>query len=51
MREMFGSPGKTSGLVLRIGQFLFSSASGAAMASVDGFKLCTAFWYFCVFSL
>ncbi|KAL8093497.1 CASP-like protein 5B1 [Apium graveolens] len=41
----FGSPGKASGLLLRSGQFLFSSASAAAMVSVAGFNLCTAFCF------
>lgn len=42
---MFGSPGKISGLVLRIGQCSFAAASIGVMASAHGFFNSTAFWY------
>ncbi|KAA8534166.1 hypothetical protein F0562_031641 [Nyssa sinensis] len=45
MKDLFGSPGKVSGLVLRIGQCLFATASIAVMASSSGFYTTTAFCY------
>ncbi|KAK2968549.1 hypothetical protein RJ640_009394 [Escallonia rubra] len=45
MKELFGSPGKVSGLVLRIGQCLFAAASIVVMASASGFSSTTAFCY------
>lgn len=45
MKDMFGSPGKISGLVLRIGQCSFAAASIGVMASAHGFFNSTAFWY------
>ncbi|KAH7854152.1 hypothetical protein Vadar_010779 [Vaccinium darrowii] len=45
MKYLFGSPGKVSGLVLRIGQCLFASASIGVMASASGFSTTTAFCY------
>ncbi|MCD7445776.1 hypothetical protein HAX54_000014 [Datura stramonium] len=45
MKELFGGPGKVSGLVLRMGQCLFAVASIAVMASSHGFATCTAFCY------
>lgn len=57
MKKPFGSPGKASGLILRIGQCLFSTASIGVMTSASGFSTVTAFWYsilvsrFCVFLL
>ncbi|KAK1355277.1 hypothetical protein POM88_048533 [Heracleum sosnowskyi] len=45
MKEVFGSPGKVSGLVLRIGQFLSAGASCGAMTSAPGFSVSTAFCY------
>ncbi|XP_009594232.1 CASP-like protein 5B1 [Nicotiana tabacum] len=45
MKEVFGSPGKVSGLILRMGQCLFASASIAVMASASGFSSSTAFCY------
>lgn len=46
MKELFGGPGKVSGLVLRMGQCVFGVASIAVMASSHGFATCTAFWYY-----
>ncbi|KAI5670599.1 hypothetical protein M9H77_10963 [Catharanthus roseus] len=45
MKELFGSPGKASGLCLRIGQCLFAAASLGVMASASGFSTATAFCY------
>ncbi|KAI8564093.1 hypothetical protein RHMOL_Rhmol03G0155600 [Rhododendron molle] len=45
MKDLFGSPGKVSGLLLRIGQCLFASASIGVMASASGFSTTTAFCY------
>ncbi|KAL2227480.1 UNVERIFIED_CONTAM: CASP-like protein 5B3 [Sesamum indicum] len=45
MKEVFGSPGKKSGLILRIGQCVFAAASIAVMASASGFSTTTAFCY------
>ncbi|KAI8030666.1 CASP-like protein 5B2 [Camellia lanceoleosa] len=45
MKDLFGSPGKVSGLVLRIGQCLFAAASIGVMASASGFSGTTAFCY------
>uniref|UniRef100_M1CL54 CASP-like protein n=1 Tax=Solanum tuberosum TaxID=4113 RepID=M1CL54_SOLTU len=45
MKELFGGPGKVSGLVLRMGQCLFAAASMVVMASSHGFATCTAFCY------
>lgn len=45
MKELFGSPGKASGLLLRIGQCLFAAASIGVMASASGFSTATAFCY------
>uniref|UniRef100_A0A5B7AWS0 CASP-like protein n=1 Tax=Davidia involucrata TaxID=16924 RepID=A0A5B7AWS0_DAVIN len=45
MKDLFGSPGKVSGLVLRIGQCLFATASIVVMASASGFSITTAFCY------
>lgn len=44
MKELFGGPGRVSGLVLRMGQCLFAAASMVVMASSHGFATCTAFW-------
>lgn len=50
MKELFGSPGKLSGLCLRIGQCLFAAASLGVMASASGFSTATAFWsVYCIF--
>lgn len=46
MKELIGSPGKVSGLVLRLGQCGFAAASIGVMASASGFSSYTAFWYF-----
>ncbi|KAG5557847.1 hypothetical protein RHGRI_007926 [Rhododendron griersonianum] len=43
MKDLFGSPGKVSGLLLRIGQCLFASASIGVLASASGFSTTTAF--------
>ncbi|GFZ15037.1 uncharacterized protein family [Actinidia rufa] len=45
MKDLFGSPGKVSGLVLRVGQCLFAAASIAVMASASSFSTTTAFCY------
>lgn len=45
MKEMFGSPGKLSGLALRMGQFSFAAASIGTMISAPGFFNSTAFCY------
>ncbi|CAL5366010.1 unnamed protein product [Camellia sinensis] len=47
MKDLFGSPGKVSGLVLRIGQCLFAAASIGVMASASGFSGTTAFCCSC----
>ncbi|KAL6509509.1 hypothetical protein OROGR_022819 [Orobanche gracilis] len=45
MKELFGSPGRKSGLILRLGQCVFAAASIAVMASASGFSTTTAFCY------
>lgn len=45
MKVVVGSPGTWSGLVLRIGQCAFASASMGIMVSALGFSNYTAFWY------
>ncbi|KAL2548831.1 CASP-like protein 5B2 [Forsythia ovata] len=45
MKELFGSPGTKSGLILRIGQCLFAVSSVVVMASASGFSTTTAFCY------
>ncbi|KAJ6303633.1 hypothetical protein OIU77_017499 [Salix suchowensis] len=45
MKQIIGSPGTVSGLLLRIGQFLFASASISTMASAIGFSTYTSFCY------
>ncbi|KAK4436594.1 CASP-like protein 5B2 [Sesamum alatum] len=45
MKELFGSPGRKSGLILRIGQCVFAAASIGVMASASGFSTSTAFCY------
>ncbi|KAM7526386.1 hypothetical protein LguiA_016288 [Lonicera macranthoides] len=45
MKELIGGPGTISGMMLRIGQFLFASASIGAMVSALGFSNYTAFCY------
>ncbi|XP_059317874.1 CASP-like protein 5B1 [Lycium ferocissimum] len=45
MKELFGGPGKVSGLILRMGQCIFAAASISVMASSHGFSTCTAFCY------
>ncbi|MFS7933774.1 hypothetical protein Hanom_Chr04g00383791 [Helianthus anomalus] len=45
MKDMFGSPGSVSGLMLRIGQCLCAAASIGWMVSASGFSSYTAFWY------
>ncbi|KAF9665116.1 hypothetical protein SADUNF_Sadunf16G0088700 [Salix dunnii] len=45
MKRIIGSPGTVSGLLLRIGQFLFASASISTMASAIGFSTYTSFCY------
>ncbi|KAG8380750.1 hypothetical protein BUALT_Bualt06G0048500 [Buddleja alternifolia] len=45
IQELFGSPGKKSGLILRIGQCVFAAASIGVMASASGFSATTAFCY------
>lgn len=45
MKELIGGPGMVSGLLLRIGQFLFAAASIGVMVSAPGFSNYTAFCY------
>ncbi|XP_073127445.1 CASP-like protein 5B1 [Henckelia pumila] len=45
MKEVFGSPGKKSGLVIRIGQCFCAAGSIGIMASASGFSTTTAFCY------
>ncbi|CAL1387413.1 unnamed protein product [Linum trigynum] len=45
MKELFGSPGRASGLGLRVGQFVFAAASIGVMVSAHGFFNSTAFCY------
>ncbi|KAJ9548115.1 hypothetical protein OSB04_020658 [Centaurea solstitialis] len=45
MKDMFGSPGSVSGLMLRIGQCLCAAASIGWMVSAVGFSNYTAFCY------
>lgn len=45
MKNLLGSPGTVSGLMLRIGQCLFASASIGVMVSAMGFSNYTAFCY------
>ncbi|CAA3024230.1 Hypothetical predicted protein [Olea europaea subsp. europaea] len=45
MKELYGSPGTKSGLMLRIGQCLFAASSIGVMASATGFSTSTAFCY------
>ncbi|PIA54607.1 hypothetical protein AQUCO_00900876v1 [Aquilegia coerulea] len=45
MKKLFGGPGTVSGLILRIGQCLFASASIGTMASSSYFSSFTAFCY------
>ncbi|XP_021617345.1 uncharacterized protein LOC110618510 isoform X2 [Manihot esculenta] len=44
MKELFGSPGRVSGLGLRVGQFSFAAASIGVMVSAREFFNSTAFW-------
>ncbi|XAR68910.1 hypothetical protein NMG60_11000322 [Bertholletia excelsa] len=45
MKELLGSPGTKSGLMLRIGQCMFAAASIGVMVSALGFSNYTAFCY------
>ncbi|KAL3839486.1 hypothetical protein ACJIZ3_024077 [Penstemon smallii] len=45
MKDMLGSPGTVSGLLLRIGQSLFAAASIGVMVSALGFSNVTAYCY------
>lgn len=45
MKDLFGSPGKLSGFLLRIGQCLFAAASIGVMVSAPGFSSSTAFCF------
>ncbi|KAI9156101.1 hypothetical protein LWI28_000489 [Acer negundo] len=45
MKELFGSPGKLSGLMLRLGQCLLAAASVGSMLSAHNFYNSTAFCY------
>ncbi|KAK1571717.1 hypothetical protein EZV62_025714 [Acer yangbiense] len=45
MKELFGSPGKLSGLMLRLGQFSLAAASVGFMLSAHNFYNSTAFCY------
>lgn len=44
MKRLFGSPGRKSGLILRIGQCMSAAVSIGVMASAHGFSSTTAFW-------
>lgn len=44
MKELIGSPGMVSGLLFRIGQFLFAASSIGVMVSAPNFTDYTAFW-------
>ncbi|KAL8167901.1 hypothetical protein V2J09_009400 [Rumex salicifolius] len=46
MKEVIGSPGTKSGLVLRLGQFMFAAASLGVMVDSTGFASYTAFWFY-----
>ncbi|XP_031484612.1 CASP-like protein 5B2 [Nymphaea colorata] len=45
MKDLPGTPGTISGLLLRMGQCLFAAASIAAMVTATGFSSYTAFCY------
>ncbi|KAG6769515.1 hypothetical protein POTOM_025154 [Populus tomentosa] len=45
MKEIIGGPGTVSGLLLRIGQFVFAAASISVMTSAIGFSSYTSFCY------
>ncbi|CAI0427278.1 unnamed protein product [Linum tenue] len=45
MKELLGSPGTVSGLLLRLGQCAFAAASIGVMVSANGFSSYTAFCY------
>lgn len=45
MKDVVGSPGTWSSLILRFGQCAFAGASIGVMASALGFSSYTAFWY------
>ncbi|CAM8886888.1 hypothetical protein QQ045_027847 [Rhodiola kirilowii] len=45
MKNLFGSPGRVSGLVMRVLQCLFAAASIGMMVSSSGFSTSTAFCY------
>ncbi|KAL3585689.1 hypothetical protein D5086_012556 [Populus alba] len=45
MKEIIGGPGTVSGLLLRIGQFVFAAASISVMTSAIGFSTYTSFCY------
>lgn len=45
MKDLLGSPGTLSGLLLRIGQCLFAAGSIGFMVSGHGFSNFTAYWY------
>ncbi|RVX13736.1 hypothetical protein CK203_010106 [Vitis vinifera] len=44
MKVLFGSPGRLSGLVLRMGQCSFAASSIGIMLSASGYSASTAFW-------
>lgn len=48
MKDLVGSPGTVSGLLLRIGQCLFAAASIGVMVTATGFSNYTAFWYYLI---
>ncbi|XP_042476881.1 CASP-like protein 5B2 [Macadamia integrifolia] len=48
MKKLFGSPGSTSGFLLRIGQCLFAGGSIWAMATALKFNIYTAYCYLVV---
>ena len=45
MKDLPGTPGTVTGLILRVLQCVFAAASIASMASTSYFFKFTAFWY------
>ncbi|GER55870.1 CASP-like protein At3g53850 [Striga asiatica] len=45
MKDLLGSPGTVTGLLLRIGQCVFAAGSIGVMVSALGFSNFTAYWY------
>lgn len=49
MKDLLGSPGTVSGLLLRTGQCFFAAGSIGVMVSAIGFSNFTAYWYYLLF--